>query len=261
MMPEESYKNNEVAFLGEVADKLSLKDNTRLVFIERFQINNDDLNNAALADVLLTNLRHNNTMRDALRRIFKKLEVEGCHFNDATRDKVNIARQWLREVLYPWYQLKNMATSTNKMGPVLQGMSTMDMYTVDPHYPKTVPLDSEIKFEVRLERRGYLTLLERGTSGEFYCLSPSFLGALPIFDAGVVSLPMEGAPVDYFRLDGKPGVEEIIAGISQERPRLSWLPQGDQPPLLLEGKHLQEFLTYFQAESDSTLWYMFYDVV
>ena len=154
-----------------------------------------------------------------------------------------------------------MATSTNKMGPVLQGMSTMDMYKVDPHYPKTVPLDSEIKFEVRLERRGYLTLLERGTSGEFYCLSPSFLGALPIFDAGVVSLPMEGAPVDYFRLDGKPGVEEIIAGISQERPRLSWLPQGDQPPLLLEGKHLQEFLTYFQAESDSTLWYMFYDVV
>ena len=95
----------------------------------------------------------------------------------------------------------------------------------------------------------------------WFCALTSFLGALPIFDAGVVSLPMEGAPVDYFKLDGKPGVEEIIAGISQERPRLSWLPQGDQPPLLLEGKHLQEFLTCFQAESDSTLWYMFYDVV
>ena len=262
MMLKESYINDEAAFLEKIADKLDLKDKTRCVFIERFKINNDDLNNSALADtnVLSSNLSEN-TLRDSLRRIFKKLEDEGCHFNGATRDKVDIAKQWLREIIYPWQILKNMATSTNKMGPVLKGMSTMDMYKVDSDYPKTVPLGSQIKFEVRLERPGYLTLLERGTSGEFYCLSPSFLGALPIFDAGVVSLPMEGAPVDYFKLDGEPGVEEIVAAIAPERPRLNWLPQGDQPPLLLEGKHLQEFLTYFQAESDSTLWYMYYEVV
>ena len=269
MMLEKSYINDEAAFLEKIADKLDLKDKTRCVFIERFKINNDDLNNSALADdlnnsaladVLSINLSEN-TLRDSLRRIFKKLEDEGCHFNGATRDKVDIAKQWLREIIYPWQILKNMATSTNKMGPVLKGMSTMDMYKVDSDYPKTVPLGSQIKFEVRLERPGYLTMLERGTSGEFYCLSPSFLGALPIFDAGVVSLPMEGAPVDYFKLDGEPGVEEIVAAIAPERPRLNWLPQGDQPPLLLEGKHLQEFLTYFQAESDSTLWYMYYEVV
>ena len=269
MMIEESYKDNEAGFLEKIADKLMFKDKTRLVFTERFKIDNDDLNNQKLSDVLSHNLLQNTSkksasdiiMRDSLRTIFRKLEVEGCDFNGATRDKVKIAKRWLREIVYPWQILKNMATSTNKMGPVLKGMSTMDMYKVDSDYPKTVPLGSQIKFEVRLERPGYLTLLERGTSGEFYCLSPSFLGALPIFDAGVVSLPMEGAPVDYFKLDGEPGVEEIIAAIAPERPRLNWLPQGDQPPLLLEGKHLQEFLTYFQAESDSTLWYMYYEVV
>ena len=252
MMLEESYKKNEAAFLEKIADKLNLKDKTRFVFIERFKINNDNFNNSALADFLSSNLSEN-TLRDSLRRIFKKLEDEGCHFNGARRDKVDIAKQWLREIIYPWQILKNMAISTNKMGPVLKGMSTMNMYKVDSDYPKTVPLGSEIKFEVRLERPGYLTLLERGTSGEFYCLSPSFFGALPIFDAGVVSLPMEGAPVDYFTLTGERGVEEIIAAIAPERPRLNWLPQGDQPPLLLEGKHLQEFLTYFQAESDSLI--------
>lgn len=91
-MLEESYKNNEVVFLGEVVDKLSFKDNIRFVFIEWFKINNDDLNNVVLVDVLLINLWYNNIMWDVLRRIFKKLEVEGCYFNDVIRDKVNIVR-------------------------------------------------------------------------------------------------------------------------------------------------------------------------
>lgn len=56
MMLEESYKNNEVVFLGEVVDKLSFKDNIRFVFIEWFKINNDDLNNVVLVEVLLINL-------------------------------------------------------------------------------------------------------------------------------------------------------------------------------------------------------------
>ena len=262
MMLKESYINDEAAFLEKIADKLDLKDKTRCVFIERFKINNDDLNNSALADVLSINLSEN-TLRDSLRRIFKKLEDEGCHFNGATRDKVDIAKQWLREIIYPWQILKNMATSTNKMGPVMgiPGVGGSGMHKVDFNYPSTVHLGSEIKFEVRLERPGYLTLLEKNTSGQFYCLYPSFLGTLPVFDAGVVSLPMEGAPVNYFTLTGKLGIEEIIAAIAPERPKLDWLPEGNQPPLLLEGKHLQEFLRYFRGEPNSTLWYMNYKVV
>ena len=75
MMLEESYINDEATFLEKIADKLNLKDKTKLVFIERFKINNDDLNNSALADVLSSNLS-GNTLRDSLKRIFKKLEDE-----------------------------------------------------------------------------------------------------------------------------------------------------------------------------------------
>ena len=270
-MLEESYKDNEASFLGKIADKLMLKDKTRLVFIERFKIDNDDLNNQALADVLSKNLLENSgkkampdiILRDSLSQtIFKKLEVEGCDFNGAKRDKVEIAQRWLREIVYPWYLLKNMAVSTNKMGPVILGMSKMDMWRSDSNYPNIVPLGSEIKFEVQLERSGYLTLLEKGTSGKFFCLSPSFLAPSPSFErAGAVLLPMEGASRKSFKLKGKPGVEEIIAAIAPERPKLDWLPKPDQPPLLLQGKHLQEFLVYFEGKSDCTLWYMDYQVV
>lgn len=44
-MLEESYKNNEVIFLNKIVDKLMVKDKIRLVFMEWFKIDNDDLNN------------------------------------------------------------------------------------------------------------------------------------------------------------------------------------------------------------------------
>ncbi len=270
-MLEASYKDNEASFREKIADKLILKDKTRLVFIERFKIDNDDLNNQQLADVLSNNLLHNAgkkavpeiILRDSLSKtIFKKLEIEGCDFNGAKRDKVEIAKHWLRQIVYPWHLLKNIATLTDKMGPKVQEISTIDMWRSDSNYPNTVPLGSHIKFEVQLERSGYLTLLEKGTSGKFYCLSPSFLAPAPNFnDAGVISLPMEGASRKSFKLSGKPGVEEIIVAIAPERPKLDWLPKPDQPPLSLKGEHLQEFLKYFEAESDCTLWYMDYQVV
>lgn len=113
-----------------------------------------------------------------------------------------------------------------------------------------------------MERPGYLTLLEKATSGKLYCFSPSFLVPAPHFnEAGVASLPQEGAPKKYFKLTGQPGMEEIIVAIAPQRPQLDWFSTPDQPPLLLQGKHLQEFLAYFEGKSDCTLWYMDYQVV
>ena len=270
-MLHKTDRDREAAFLEEIADKFKLKDKTRLVFIERFKVDNDDLTNQALADVLSDNLLQNASkkaipdivLRDCLSKtIFKKLEAEGCDFNGANRDKVEIAKRWLREVAYPWYQLKNTATFTDKMGPRIQEISKMDMWQSDSDYPHTIPLGSKIKFEVKLERPGYLTLLEKGTSGKLYCLSPSFFAPAPHFNqTGVASLPQEGARINSFKLTGKPGVEEIVAAIAPQRPKLDWLPKPDQRPLLLQGKHLQEFLAYFQGKSDCTLWYMDYQVV
>ncbi|MGD1705070.1 DUF4384 domain-containing protein [Dapis sp. BLCC M229] len=209
---------------------------------------------------------------------------DGYQFNG--KNKWQLVRKWLIEVKYPewlkekqklegilpipqlltvyslWEELKFRTNPTEKMGPRVQKISDMDMYEADSDYPNSVPLGSHIKFEVQLERLGYLTLLEKGTSGKLYCLSPSFLAPAPHFNqTGVISLPQEGAPKNSFKLTGKPGVEEIIAAIAPERPKLDWLPKPDQPPLLLQGKHLQEFLVYFEGKSDCTLWYMDYQVV
>ncbi|NEP82031.1 MAG: DUF4384 domain-containing protein [Okeania sp. SIO3B3] len=214
----------------------------------------------------------------------EEMEKDGYQFNG--KNKWKVVRKWLIEVKYPewlkekqklegilprpqlltvyslWEELKFRANLTDKMGPRVQEISKMDMYEADSDYPNTVLLGSNIKFEVQLERPGYLTLLEKGSSGKLYCLSPSFLAPAPHFNqTGVISLPQEGARIKSFKLTGKPGVEEIVAAIAPERPKLDWLPKPDQPPLLLQGKHLQEFLVYFEGKSDCTLWYMDYQVV
>ncbi|NET29741.1 hypothetical protein [Okeania sp. SIO1I7] len=71
---------------------------------------------------------------------------------------------------------------------------------------------------------------------------------------------MEGTPRKSFKLSGKTGVEEIIVAIAPKRPKLDWLPKPEEEPLQLQGKHLQEFLVYFEGESDCTLWYTNYRV-
>ncbi len=43
-----------------------------------------------------------------------------------------------------------------------------------------------------------------------------------------------------------------IAAIAPERRKLDWLMKPDQPPLLLQEKHLQEFLTYFEDKSEGS---------
>lgn len=222
--------------------------------------------------------------------ICPKLELmmkkDGDSYKFNGQGKWLVVRKWLVEVKYPewlqekqklegllqrlrlltisalWEELKIRATPTDKMGPRVHKISTMDMWQSDSDYPNTVPLDSQIKIEVQLESPGYLTLLEKGTSGKLYCLSPSFLAPDPNFNqAGVISLPMEGARDKYFKVTGNTGVEEIIAAIAPQRPNLDWLPKPDQPPLLLQRNHLQEFVAYFEGKSDCTLWYMNYQVV
>ncbi|NEN88047.1 MAG: DUF4384 domain-containing protein [Okeania sp. SIO3H1] len=204
------------------------------------------------------------------------------------KNKWQVVRKWLIEVKYPewlkekqklegllqklqlltisglWEELRFRAVSTNKMGPVIPGIGITDlnMYTPHSNYRHTIPAGTDIKFEVQLERPGYLTLLEKGTSGEFFCLSPSSLFApYPNFkEVSKVLLPMEGASVEFFELSCEPGVEEIIVAIAPKRPKLDWLPKPEEEPLQLQGKHLQEFLVYFEGESDCTLWYTNYRV-
>lgn len=183
-------------------------------------------------------------LRDHLKKIFIKLEAEGCPSQGIKKNKVEIAKEWLREIIYPWEKIKTIATPTDKIGPVVLptlGTLGMDSRTI---YLKSVKSGSYIKFEVHLKNPGYLTLWEKNNSGKMWCLSPSFLAPSPLFPAGIASLPQEGGYQDYFNLIGT-GVEEIIAAIAPEPPRLNWLPKPKEPPLELQKKPFTGVVSIF----------------
>ncbi|NEO53861.1 MAG: DUF4384 domain-containing protein [Okeania sp. SIO3B5] len=292
-MVSSDYKDNEKEFLRAMAVKFCFSGNTELAFFERLYNTNVQTWEQLAEDLkpqLIENAKETKNVVQLLKdcwnnNIYSSLTKHGYQFNG--KNKWQFVRKWLIEVKYPewlkekqklegllqrlqlltisglWEELRFRAVSTNKMGPVIPKVSDMNMYTPDSNYRSTIPPGTEIKFEVQLERPGYLTLLEKGTTGEFFCLSPSSLFApYPNFkEASKVLLPMEGASIEFFELSSEPGVEEIIVAIAPERPKLDWLPKPDQEPLQLQGKHLQEFLVYFECESDCTLWYMNYKVV
>ncbi|WP_199246525.1 DUF4384 domain-containing protein [[Phormidium] sp. ETS-05] len=161
-----------------------------------------------------------------------------------------------------WYQLKKQAIPTTQMGPVLaKPGQTLNMWAPETQYLKEVPVKSQIKFEVNLERDGYLVLLEKGTSGQLFCLCPSFVAPQPQLSAGPVQLPQETGRVKYFTLTGDGGREEIVALIAKEPPPLDWLPKGDQPPLELNNDHLNDLLSYLNPGPDCQVWYSDYMVV
>ena len=254
------YEDNEIDFLKETAIRLGFTtEKCKFVFVQRFLQANDDLENKELAEVFEPQLTEDssdvgNTLRDCLKAIYKKLEAEGCNSKGATTDKLPIAKSWLRDTIYPkwlkerlWEQLKATATPTNKMGPVIAELATLGMRR---KYLKTVPLGSEIKFHVNLDREGYLMLLEREPSGVLCCLCPSEYAPESCRPAGVTVLPQPSSL--YFGADEE-GCEQILALITQELPPIDWLPKGSEEPLELSVSHLNELLEYLNHNSDCQL--------
>lgn len=254
------YEDNEVDFLEATAIRLGFTtEKCKFVFMQCFLKANDDLENKDLAEVFEPQLTKDssnagNTLRDCLKQIYSKLEAEGCNSKEAKTDKRPIAKSWLRGTIYPqwlkehlWEQLKATATPTNKMGPVLAELATLGMRR---KYLKTVPLGSEIKFHVNLDREGYLILLEREPSGILCCLCPSEYAPESHRPAGVTVLPQPSSL--YFGADEE-GCEQILALITQELPPLDWLPNGSEEPLELSVSHLNELLEYLNHNNDCQL--------
>lgn len=262
------YEDNELHFLESTATSIGFTGKCKLVFVQRFLKDNDDLENSQLADVLEPQLTKDSsnaatTLRDCLKQIFRKLEAEGCNFNKANKDKREIAKPWLRETIYPkwlkerlWEQLKAKATPTNKMGPVLAEPTTLGMRR---KYLKTVPVGSDIEFHVNLDREGYLMLLEKEPSGIMCCLCPSEYAPESRRPAGLTVLPQPSSQYQSFGADEE-GCEQILAFIAQELPPLDWLPKGSEEPFDLDQDHLNQLLEYLNHSPDSQVLYMEYTV-
>ncbi|WP_051470196.1 DUF4384 domain-containing protein [Fischerella sp. PCC 9605] len=159
-----------------------------------------------------------------------------------------------------WQELKAFGFRTDKMGVVLVQEETLGMWTPQSTYPKLVSLGSRIRFELNIESTGYLLLLEKNTSGEVWCLCPSFLAPQPYLSAGKNSLPQQDAPITSFQLEGAPGLEQILAVMSKEAPSIKWLPQGSDEPLQLNEGYLIELLKYVNQSEDCKVLYTEYTV-
>ncbi|MBW4496188.1 MAG: DUF4384 domain-containing protein [Oscillatoria princeps RMCB-10] len=283
-----SYEEYEGQFLEAMATHFGFTGKNLLIFEKRFLQDNAGVLGEQLASTFETKLIEGTKNGDAS-RIFRqqlsaicdKLEAAGCPPTENPKDRWKNAKRWLREVKFPewakeqglvepppertpdqlWEQLKDKATPTEKMGPVLvQRGPTLDMWTTPSQYPQYVPLGSQIRFEVNLESGGYLLLLEKGTSGKLWCLCPSFLAPQPHQPAGVATLPQEKSRQKLLTISGMAGKEEIVALIAKESPPLDWLPQGTQPPLQLKKDHLNDLLAYLNRRPDCQVLYTEYTV-
>lgn len=275
------YEDYEGDFLDAMATRFGFTGKKSLVFEKRFLEDNREAThqklvaNSKFAKKLIEGTRNSDAstiFRQQLETICDKLEDAGCPRSTGNGRWAN-AKRWLREVvfpqwakeqglvadapvtLHPWEQLLKLATPTDKMGPKLAGVLDMES-----DYQECVPLGSNIIFEVKLETPGYLLLLEKGTSGRFWCLSPSVYAPQPFLRAGVAVLPQPVSVKKSFKITGNVGLEQLVAVIGKDKPSLDWLPEGSGKTLQLEEGHLNELLEYLEANKDCKVFYAEYTV-
>lgn len=272
------YQDNEKQFLEEIAQEWGFKDRCKLVFVQRFISRDEKLDNNALADDLEDNLKkddsdvdHQRVLTDCLSKtIFPKMQRKGCDFNGAHKDKCPIAKQWLKEIVYPqwlkqtlWKQLKTKTTAKNKMGVVLAGnLGNLGLRHKTPSpYLNEVSKGSDILFKVNLDQPGHLILLEREPSGGMCCICPSEYAPEFQVKGGEITLPQyPPSPYPAFTATEE-GQEQILAVITPDKPSLDWLEKSQQEGLELDHQHLDELLTYVENYSNSQVFYTEYQVV
>ncbi len=144
-----------------------------------------------------------------------------------------------------WQDLEQLATQTDKMYPVaissrpqVQGLDwTMDE---QPETKFKVKLGDKIKFEINLEVSGYLTLLQRGTSGKVICCCPSPLATDIYLINGKTILPQPQTGKSAIPITGSYGTDKFLAIITTQPLTLTWLKQGSEKFLSLTVEHLLE---------------------
>jgi hypothetical protein len=98
-----------------------------------------------------------------------------------------------------------------------------------------VKLGDKIKFEINLEVSGYLTLLQRGTSGKVICCCPSPLAT------------------DIYLINGKTILPQPLT--------LTWLKQGSEKFLSLTVEHLLELQNNLNPINGHELFYSEYLII
>lgn len=283
-----SYEDLEKEFLEAMATRFCFTGKNQIIFVERFRDKNASCTNTAIATYYYEELVEGTTNGDAVRifnqqlsAINQKLEKVGCVFSNG--HKWQDAKKWLREEIFPgWYKdyqkllsppfpqslsqlwelMRSRAKRTDNMGAVLwEGVPSLGARRKKPSsFLKEVPKDSDILFKVRLEREGYLILLEREPNGTVCCLCPSEYAVEWRLPAGEVTLPQLGSPCDTFGAD-ELGWEQWLAIASLESPSFPWLEDSKREAVELDGDRLHQLWLYVDGNPDCELMYAEYQVV
>jgi hypothetical protein len=111
----------------------------------------------------------------------------------------------------------------------------------------TFTWNKELKYEIKSQQVGYLTLIQKYASGKLKLLSPSFLVSQPHQPSQMHRFP--SAKFIFLPLKaGIMGEDWIVAIISQEKPSFSWVKVEEQKPLDLKESDLQEVLNFINQE-------------
>ncbi len=161
-----------------------------------------------------------------------------------------------------WELMRSRAKRTDNMGAVLwEGPANLRAQRKKTSsFLKEVPKDRDFLFKVRLERDGYLILLQREPNGTIYCLCPSEYAVEWRLPAGEVTLPQPGSPHATFGAD-ELGWEQWLAIASLESPPFAWLEDSKHEAVELDGDRLHQLWQYVDSNPDCELMYAEYQVV
>lgn len=282
------YDTHEDKFLDSVATELGLVDDSALFFKARVcrQFSGKYSTNTRLVEdvnflqtVFLDRYREDDLkwfseqsigrLKDTLRKVKPKIKEKNWRLKDREiidwDDLVKFLRngyfeEWWqknRELLESdrdyWEQLWNRVTcwdgikiKTSKIPTLEFDASAWGGETEDV---PSFSWDEALRYEVRSNQMGYLTLIQKYASGSFYLFAPSLLVKQPIQPAQEHRFPSERLP--YLPLKaGSIGEERIVAIISETKPDFRWLEAYDQRPKELQERDLQEVLRFIRREGN-----------
>jgi hypothetical protein len=175
---------------------------------------------------------------------------------------------WLWEVEFPregWELATTLATCAMQEFKVVDIQELRRDVSIEeiPACEENIKKDQKYAFAVHLPEEGYLLLLNRGSKGNYYCLSPSQafqpVGEclpnrplyLPDFDALAKSLKFEDLGEEYF-----------LAILTEKPVELSWVrPDGNPRDLQVDDQRFQEIFQQLGRQWNARVFYKRFQVV
>lgn len=279
------YNKYESQFLDSVASTLKLVDQDASVFkarssrkfTEKYKTNTQlvkdrdflkTVNISISKDLMWTYKEAETKLKETLRNCQDKIDENNWKLGDRKIRSWKNLIIFLRNYYFPiwweenreliidrkiWEELWEQVTSFTGITIRAKKISTLEFdgssWGEQEEKMPTFPWDSELRYEIKSQQPGYLTLIQKYASEKLYLFSPSCLVRQPYQPAQNHQFP--SSRLSFLPLKaGIAGVDWVIAIISQKKPSLSWIREENQKPLQLEESNLQELLNFIELEQD-----------